>query len=409
MNIPEEEMQNMGPATRSIHCGEGVDAETKAIRRPIVLANSFELNDDADTLSESFLWENTHAYNYPRSRHPNARYLEERLAGMENGEDCVVFASGVAAISGTFFSLLSAGDHIISSRICYIGIHGLLNEHLAKRFGVEVSLVDTWDADNVQAALRPNTKVIHIETPANPTTCISDIEAIARIAKRAGVILSVDSTFAGVVTQDPLALGADLVMHSLTKYVNGHGDGLGGSVTGRQDLITQIRDAASVHLGATINPFNAWLIMRSAATLTLRMKQHCENGMHIARFLEAHPKVSFVRYPGLKSHSQHELAKKQMNGFGGMMNIGLKGESENYFRFLKNLKLVTHAVCLGHAESLVQYYPQEGDRPEIGVLNYPEDIGEGFLRLSVGLEDAEDIVADLRQALDHVALPSEDT
>jgi cystathionine gamma-synthase/methionine-gamma-lyase len=404
MRVPLKDMQNLGPATRSIHCGEGVDSETKAVRRPIVLANSFELNDDADTLAESFAWENTHAFNYPRSRHPNARYLEERLAGMEGGEDCVVFASGVAAIAGAFFSILGSGDHIVSSRICYVGIHGLLVDHLRKRFGVEVSLVDTSRPEEVQAALRPNTKLIHIETPANPTTLISDIEAIASIAKRAGVILSVDSTFSGLVTQDPLRLGADLVMHSLTKYINGHGDGLGGSVTGRQDLITQIRDAASIHLGATINPFNAWLIMRSAVTLPLRMQKHCENGMQIARYLEEHPKVAFVRYPGLESHPQHEIAAKQMSGFGGMINFGLKGEKDNYFRFLKRLKLITHAVCLGHAESLVQYYPQEGDRPELGVLNYPEDIGEGFLRLSVGLEEVKDLTADLEQALQYVSI-----
>lgn len=406
MKLPLEELRALGPATRSIHCGEGVDAETRAIRRPLVLANSFELNDDADTLAESFAWENTHAFNYPRSRHPNARYLEERLAGMEEGEDCVVFASGVAAIAGAFFSLLSAGDHLISSRICYVGIHGLLAEHLSKRYGIEVSLVDTSRPEEVKAALRPNTKLIHIETPANPTTLISDIGAIAAIARQAGALLSVDSTFSGLVTQQPLRLGADLVMHSLTKYVNGHGDGLGGCVTGREELITQIRDSASIHLGATINAFNAWLIMRSAVTLPMRMQRHCENGLRIARFLESHPQVAFVRYPGLESHPQHEIAQKQMSGFGGMLNFGLRGEPENYFRFLKQLKLITHAVCLGHAESLVQYYPQQGDRPEIGVLNYPEDIGAGFLRLSVGLEDAEDLTADLNQALAQVVVGS---
>ena len=406
MRVPPEEMRELGPTTRSIHCGEGVDSETQAIRRPIVLANSFQLNDDAETLAESFAWENTHAFNYPRSRHPNARYLEERLAGMEGGEDCVVFASGVAAIAGAFFTLLSAGDHIISSKICYIGVHGLLVEHLAKRYNVEVTLVDTNRPEEVLAALRPNTKLIHIETPANPTTLISDIEEIAIIAKKAKAIFSVDSTFSGLVTQQPLRLGADLVMHSLTKYINGHGDGLGGSVTGRQDLITQIRDAASIHLGATINPFNAWLIMRSAVTLPLRMQRHCENGLRIAEFLEAHPKVANVRYPGLESHPQHLIAKKQMNGFGGMINFILKGEKENYFRFLKQLKLITHAVCLGHAESLVQYYPQDGDLPEIGVLNYPEDIGEGFLRLSVGLEEVDDLQSDLEHALTHVSISS---
>ncbi len=399
MEMPEAEKQNWKLATRSIHCGEGVDAQTKAIRRPIVMANSFQLNDTSETLAESFAWENTHKFNYPRSRHPNGRYLEERLAGMEGGEDCVVFASGIAAVSAMFFTLLSAGDHVISSRVCYIGVHGLLVEHLGKRFGVQVSLVNTDDPEEVRAALRPNTKLIHVETPANPTTCVSDIAAIAAIARQAGALLSVDSTFSGLVTQAPLRLGADLVVHSLTKYVNGHGDGLGGAVIGKKDVMTRIRDAGSVHLGGTISPFNAWLLMRSAVTLPMRMKLHCENGLRIARFLESHPRVQFVRYPGLESHPQHQVAKRQMSGFGGMINFALQGPPGAYFKFLAALKVITHAVCLGHAESLVQFYPQQGDHPELGVLNYPEDIGEGFLRLSVGLEDAEDLIADLRQAL----------
>ncbi|RLS68091.1 MAG: aminotransferase class I/II-fold pyridoxal phosphate-dependent enzyme [Planctomycetota bacterium] len=399
MNLPFEETRNLRPATRAIHCGEGVDAETKAIRRPIVMANSFKLNDTSETLAESFAWDNTHAYNYPRSRHPNGRYLEERLAGLEGGEDCVVFASGVAAVGGAFFSLLSAGDHIISSRVCYIGIHGLLVEHLGKRFGVEVSLVDTTDAKQVRAALRPNTKLIHIETPANPTTLVSDIAASASIAREAGAWLTVDSTFSGVIAQQPLLLGADLVMHSLTKYINGHGDGLGGAVIGRQDLITRIRDAASIHLGATINPFGAWLMARSIVTLPLRMQRHCENALVIAQFLEAHPRVKAVRYPGLASHPQHAIAQRQMSGYGGMLNVILNADKQAILTFLESLRVITHAVCLGHAESLVQYYPQEGNHPELGVLNYPEDIGEGFLRLSVGLEDPADLVDDLAQAL----------
>lgn len=399
MNLPFEKTRELGDATRAIHCGEGVDAETKAIRRPIVMANSFELNDTSETLPESFDWNNPNAFNYPRSRHPNARYLEERLAGMEGGEDCVVSASGVAAISGAFFTLLSAGDHLISSRICYIGIHGFLVEHFAKRFGVELTLVDTTNPDEVRAALRPNTKLIHVETPSNPTTLVSDIAAIAAIAKQAGAIFTVDSTFSGLVMQKPLDLGADLVMHSLTKYINGHGDSLGGAVIGRKDLISQIRLTASVHLGATISPFTAWLIMRSAATLPLRMKQHGENAMALARFLEAHPKVKFVRYPGLESHPQHAVALKQMNGYGGMINFALKAGRDGYFPFLGALRVITHAVCLGHAESLVQFYPQEGNHPELGVLNYPEDIGEGFVRFSVGLEDVRDLIADLTQAL----------
>lgn len=400
MNLSLEELRRLGAATRAVHAGEGVDAETKAIRRPLVLANSFELSDTQEGLAESFAWENTHRFNYPRSRHPNGRYLEERLAAMEQGEDCVVFSTGLAAVSGMFFTLLSAGDHIISSRICYIGVHGLLVEHLAKRFDVEVSLVNTDSPAEVAAALRPNTKLIHVETPANPTTQVSDIAAIAEIARQAGVLLSVDSTFSGLVMQKPLSLGADLVVHSLTKYVNGHGDGLGGAVIGPTDIMTRIREAACVHLGGAISPFTAWLLMRSTVTLPMRMQRHCENGMAIAQFLESQQRVKFVRYPGLPSHPQHEIARKQMRGFGGMINFGLDGDSKQHFKFLGRLKLITHAVCLGHAESIIQYYPQLGDHPELGALNYPENIGDGFLRLSVGLEDVEDLKADLAQALE---------
>ncbi len=398
----DKSARRLGLATRAIHCGEGIDAETKAIRRPITLSNSFKLNDSSETLAESFDWNDPRAFNYPRSRHPNARYLEERLAGMEGGDDCVVFASGVAAVAGMLFALLDAGDHVISSRVCYIGVHGLLVDHLSKRYGFQVSLVNTTNPEEVRAALRPNTKLIHVETPANPTTFLSDIEAMAGIARQAGALLSVDSTFSGLTTQQPLALGADLVVHSLTKYINGHGDGLGGAVIGRADLIRRMQEVASVHLGATISPFNAWLIMRSTETLNLRMARHCENGMAAARFLESHPKVKFIRYPGLESHPQHAIARKQMSGFSGMINFALKGDNAGYFRFLEKMRIITHAVCLGHAESLMQFYPQQGDHPELGVLNYPEDIGEGFFRFSVGLEDAEDIIADLKQALDAV-------
>ncbi len=400
MSMSETDKRRLGFATRCIHAGAAVDPETGALKRPIVLGNSFKLADTMAELPDAFNWDISHSYNYPRSRHPNGRYLEERLASLEGGEDCQVFATGVGAITGTFFSLLSAGDHIVSSRLCYIGIHEFLEKHLGGRFGVRATLVDTTDPEAVERAVEPDTKLIHIETPANPTTNISDIAAVSEIARRSGALLTVDSTFSGLVTQRPLELGADLVMHSLTKYINGHGDGLGGAVIGRKDLIRQIQDAATVHLGASISPFNAWLISRSIETLPLRMKRHSENAMMLAQFLESHPKVKFIRYPGLKSHPQHETAAKQMSDFSGMMNFGIRMDDPmKYFDFLKGMKVISHAVCLGHTEILIQFYPQSGDNPELGVLNYPEDIGEGFLRFSVGLEDVDDLVADLDQAL----------
>jgi len=400
MSMSEAEKRKLGFDTRCIHSGMAVDRETNVLKRPIVLGNSFKLADNMAELPDAFDWNISHSFNYPRLRHPSARYLEERLAALEGGEDCQVFATGVAAIAGTFFSLLNAGDHIVSSRLCYIGVHEFLEEHLGKRFGVRLTLVDTTDLDAVRNAVEPDTKIIHIETPANPTTDISDIAGISEIARQGGALLTVDSTFSGMVTQRPLELGADLVIHSLTKYINGHGDGMGGAVIGPKALIRQIQDAATVHLGASISPFNAWLISRSIETLPLRMQKHSDNAMKLARFLESHPKVKFIRYPGLESHRQHEIARKQMSDFSAMINFGIKTDDPmKYFDFLKSMKIISHAVCLGHTESLIQFYPQTGDHPELGALNYPEDVGEGFLRFSVGLEDADDLMADLDQAL----------
>ncbi len=400
MSLTEDQKRKLKLATRCVHAGKGIDKETRAVRRPITMANSFKFPDEIETHPDYFdVAKHPRYFHYPRTSHPNARYLEERLAAMEGGEDCFVTATGVSAIAGTFFNLLSSGDHIIVTRVCYIGIHQFLTDHLCQRYGVELSLVDSWDADEVKKALKPNTKIIHIETPANPTTYVSDIEAIAKISKEAGTIMSVDSTWSGLVCQNPLALGVDLVMHSLTKYVNGHGDSLGGAVIGSKEMIDQLREGAGIHLGATISPFTAWLLMRGSVTLPMRMKQHNENAMKIAAFLESHPKVSFVRYPGLKSHPQHELAKKQMTGFGGMMNFGIKTDMDGYFDFLRNMNIITHATCLGHDESLIQLYAQVEEQDPMSRTNYPEEIGGTFCRFSVGLEDVDDLIADLEGAL----------
>lgn len=397
--MTEGEKRNLKMATRCIHAGKGIDKETKAVRRPIVMANSYKLPDDPETLPEPFAWDHPEQFQYPRWRNPNARYLEERLAAIEGGEDCMVTASGVSAITSTFFTLLNAGDHIVSSNVCYIAIRDLLVTHLGKRYGVEYTLVDTSDLDAVKKAIRPNTKIVHIETPANPVTSISDIEAISQIAKQVGATVTVDGTYSGMTTQNPFKYGADISLHSCSKYINGHGDALGGAIIGKKELITRCRANAMVHLGCCISPFNAWLIMRGIVTLPLRMKKHSENAMKVAQFLESHPKIEFVRYPGLESHPQHEIAKKQMKGFSGMMNFRLKADTATHYEFLKQLKIIIHAVCLGHDESLVMFYPQEGDQPELEVLNYPEDVGRGFFRFSVGLEDTDDLIADIEQAL----------
>lgn len=386
----------MKPATQCIHVGNEVDKETGAIRQPIYMNNSYA--------STSFVVSKDSegpVFGYARDGHANQYSLERKLAALEGGEDCVVVASGVAANNGTFQALLKAGDHVVCANPCYYSVFKFLKDQLAGRFGIPVSFVNATDLDAVRRAIRPNTKIIHIETPANPITRIIDIAAMAEIAKAAGALLTVDSTWATPILQRPLELGADLVIHSLTKYINGHGDSLGGAVIGRKELLDTIRIEGMVRLGTPISPFNAWLIMRGMSTLPLRMKQHCSSAMKIATYLESNPNIQFVRYPGLESHPQHVLAKKQMSDFSGMMNFRIECSGEKHDEFVKHLRVIVPAVSIGHDESLILHHPlvKELD-PWYEILKETtEDFGEGFLRFSVGLEDPDDLIDDIEQAL----------
>ncbi|MCB2361428.1 trans-sulfuration enzyme family protein [Clostridium estertheticum] len=377
--------------TNCVHAGNGIDKETGAIRRPLTMANSYRLPDDASKLN----WSGTDELIYTRTTSANQIYLQEKLATLEGGEDCVVLATGVAALAGVFFTFLKSDSHIICTNVSYVAVYRLLNQYFPEKYGTAVSLVDTTNLEEIKAAIRPNTKLIHIETPGNPTTRVSDIEEIAKIAKAAGVLLSVDSTFGTPYLQQPLALGADLVIHSLTKYINGHGDAMGGAVIGKKELIDKIKREAMVNIGGAISPFNAWLIMRGAVTLSLRMRQHSESALKIAKFLEAHPSISFVAYPGLKSHPQHEIAKKQMSAFSGVMSFGLKADVTTHNKFVNSLELIISAVSIGHDESLIVYTGPTDERNHF----YPKEFQNGHLRFSVGLEDPDDIIADIEQAL----------
>ena len=290
---------------------------------------------------------------------------------------------------------------MIFSSVTYIAVYRLLNELLNNKFGVETTIVDTSDPANVEAAIRPNTKLIHIETPGNPTLTISDITAIADIAHRHGALLSVDNTFASPYNQRPIELGADFALESLTKYINGHGDSMGGAIVGKTQYLDQIRAQSQVNLGGTISPFNAWLIMRGSVTLPLRMRQHNENALKVAKWLEKQPCVSFVAYPGLESNKGHETAKKQMSpGFGGVLSFGLKADHDTHNKFVSHLKVITSAVSLGHDESLIVFLGENDERQYL----YPEEFHNGFFRFSVGIEDVEDIIADLQQALEKTGL-----
>lgn len=378
-----KETEGKGIATRCIHTGVPSGGLWSPIKTPLIMSNNYDLGGEPvdDLPPEAFV--------YARDSTPNARYLEEKLADLEGAEACVLTASGVAAIAGTFLTLLNTGDHIVCSDVVYIAIYNLMTEDFPKRFGIETSLVDTSDPAAVKAALTPKTKIIHVETPGNPTTRISDIAAIAEVAREAGALLTVDSTWSGLLSQQPLELGADLVHHSLSKYINGHGDAIAGAVLGPQTLIDRVREFAVRDLGACISPFNAWQIMRGSATLPLRLERHSDNALAVAEFLESHPKVVWARYPGLPSHPQHEVAKKQMKYFSGMLNFDINGDPSQRIEVIRRLKFFAHATCLGHDESLIALYP----------WSEPQ-----FFRVSVGLEDPKDLIDDLDQALEVVEI-----
>jgi cystathionine beta-lyase/cystathionine gamma-synthase len=393
INMEEKYKKELKFQTRAVHIGNDIDKETNAIKRPITMGNSYKLPYDPSHLN----WSSADKNLYTRNGGSNQQYLQERIRSLENGEDCVVLASGVAALSGLFFALLNTGDHVIFSNVTYIATYRLLNELLNNKFHVETTIIDTSDIEAVKSVIRPNTKLIHIETPGNPTLSISDISTIAKIAHENDALLSVDNTLASPFNQRPLELGADFSIESLTKYINGHGDSMGGSITGKKEYLDIIREQSQINLGGTISPFNAWLIMRGSVTLPLRMRQHNENALKIAEFLESHPVVSFVSYPGLKTHENHEVAASQMSpGFGGVLAFGLKTDHDTHNHFVSNLRLITSAVSLGHDESLIVFIGEDDERQYL----YPKKFHNGFFRFSVGIEDPNDIIEDIYQALE---------
>lgn len=384
----------LGFHSQAVHAGNTIDSGSGALRTPIVMANSYALPDDPSTLS----WSGTDVPLYTRNSGTNQLGLQRKLAVLERGEDAVVLASGVAALHSVFFTLLKAGDHVVVADVTYEAVFRLFTELLPQKYGIEATFVDATDLDAVRAAIRPQTKLVHIETVANPTTRVTDVATVARIAHDAGALLSIDNTYSPPPLFRPIEHGADLVVHSLTKYINGHGDAIAGAVIGSAELIRQIKLDAMVDVGGVISPFNAWLVMRGSVTLPLRIRQHCESAQAIAEFLEADPRVAYVAYPGLASHPQHELAARQLSGgFGGMMAFAVEGDKDAQNRFVSNLRVITSAVSLGHDESLIVHVDNSGPR----VPAYPEAFRTyGHLRFSVGLEDTVDLIADLSAALD---------
>ena len=382
------------PLTQAVHAGNEIDRGSGALRTPIVMANSYALPEDPSQIS----WSGTDVPLYTRNSGVNQLALQAKLAALEGGEDAVALASGVAALHAVFFTFLSTGDHVVVADVTYEATWRLFTELLPNKYGIQVTMVDASDLDAVRAAVRPTTRLVHIESIANPTTKVTDVASVAAIAHDAGALLSIDNTFSPPFVFRPIEHGADLVVHSLTKYINGHGDAMGGAVIGRTELIREIKQDAMVDVGGVISPFNAWLIMRGSVTLPLRLQQHVRSAQAIAEFLEADPRVVFVAYPGLASHPQHALAAAQFGGvFGAMMAFAVDGDSDTQNRFVANLRVITSAVSLGHDESLIVHVGTSGPR----VTAYPPEFAQwGHLRFSVGLEDTSDLIADLSAALD---------
>ncbi len=390
------------PETLAIHGGDGPRVIGQPVGAAPVLATTYFTHPDAAGFSASDLTADAPHF-YSRWSNPTLDLLEQRLALLEGGEAALVFASGMAAITGLFSARLSAGDHLVLSDVCYAGVAEYAGNTL-KRQGIAVSFVDSADPAQVSAAMRETTRLIHIETPANPILKLTDIAAMAAIAHERGAELSVDSTIATPLGTNPLALGADYVCHSLTKYLCGHGDALGGAVIGSTERIAGLRTESLIHLGAVMSPFAAYLILRGMETLPIRMERHESNARAVADFLAAHPKVRRVLWPGLASHPQAELAARQMRNFSGLLSFSVKEDSAALARQVaERLKLVSYAVSLGKTKSLCFFIGTEAIlRSSFTGANaddYRDWAGDGVFRVSVGLEDAGDIIADLEQAL----------
>jgi methionine-gamma-lyase len=389
--------------TKAIHAGEAPDPVTGASAPNLVMSTTFIADTDTTFSVEGLEEGNT--WIYTRWGNPTIHQLEEKLAALEEAETAVAFASGMGAITALLFHLLKEGDHAIVSDVAYAALSEITNE-LIPNLGIDITKVDTSDTEAIKKAIKPATKLIYIETPCNPLLRLTDIALVADIAHHAGAKLAVDSTFATPMATQPLLLGADFVIHSLTKYLGGHGDALGGVVLGKKIELIPLRKKTAIRLGGSLSPFNAWLILRGIATFPIRMRVHQENALKVASYLEQHPKVKRVIYPGLASHPQYELAKRQMNNFSGIITFQLEQGKERVREIAERLQVIHYAVSLGHHRTLLFYLHSEELLKTSFRFSSPAQLdswnafaGEGIFRLSVGLEDADDLIADLESAL----------
>jgi cystathionine gamma-lyase/cystathionine beta-lyase/cystathionine gamma-lyase/homocysteine desulfhydrase len=379
--------ERKGFATRAIHDGQEAEALTGAVGVPIYATSTYQ----QDELGKPRL-----GYEYSRVSNPTRDRLETNLASLEGGVAARVFASGMAAVTA-FCQLMKAGDHVVAGDNLYGGTPRFFNQVMAK-FGISFTYVDTSDAENVARAMQPNTRYVYLETPTNPLMGITDIAAASKAAHDGGAEVIVDNTFMSPYFQRPLELGADMVLHSTTKFLNGHSDGLGGvivcSTAAQAEALAFLQKAS----GGIMSPFESWLILRGVKTLAVRMKQHDVNGRAVAEYLHKHPKVEKVLYPGLKEHPQHELAKRQMKAFGSMITFET-GSLDNAKKLLKAVRVCTLAESLGGVETLISH-PATMTHAAVGAEGRAKiGLTDGMVRISVGIEEVEDILADLEQAL----------
>jgi methionine-gamma-lyase len=398
MNQPLRRNRPQGLATRAIHLGYDPQTEQGALTPPIYMTSTYAF-ESAEAGAEMFKGERP-GYIYGRTRNPTQTILEERMASLEGAEAGLTTGSGMAAISSVMLTLLNNGDEVVVDHTLYGNTFAYFTQALP-RFGIKVCVADFTRPEPLQAAVTSKTKAIFFETPANPNLRVIDIAEIAKIGHSVGATVVVDNTFATPVLQRPIELGADIVIHSATKYLGGHGDLIGGVVVSTKDMIARVRSTGLRWLtGATLSPFNCFLMLRGLKTLELRMERHSDSALHIAKRLEGHGKVATVSYPGLESFPQHDLARRQMSKSGGLIAFELDGGMELGLAFMNKLRLVIRAVSLGDCETLVQH-----PASMTHAIYSPEDrakhgISDGLLRLSVGLETVEDLLDDVEQALD---------
>ena len=387
--------------TQAIHAGRIHDEQFGSLATPLYQTSTF-IFDNAEQGARRFAGEED-GFIYSRLGNPTTRQLEQRVAAMEGMEDAAATATGMGAVSGALLANLASGDHLIASKAVY-GCSYALMAHQLTKWGIEVTFVDMTDPSNIEKAIKPNTKLLFLETPINPNMVVLDLASICAIAKKHEILSIVDNTFLTPVLQQPVKFGADIVIHSATKYLNGHGDVVAGIICGSQEMINHIKMTILKDVGATMSPHDAWLILRGIKTLPIRMERHCSNAQQIAEFLSNHNMVENVYYPGLPTHSGHQYIGEQMNAAGGVIAFEIKGDIAQGEAFINRMKLFSIAVSLGDAESLIQHPASMTHSPYTQEERLEAGISDTLIRISCGLENAEDLIADLKTSLDQISV-----